>query len=428
MRILFGFFLFYSLILTSCDGLVKKEYLQTIGIRPTSYEATAKGCKDQLNYIPDSNAIDQTPIKYIRVNFHVICDDDGKGNFAEEEGRRFVYDVYNAANEKLGRNKQMNLPVGNSTPTLPMRYRYLLTGRPDDPNDDGIYFHNDSEHYHLVSKGKNRNIYGKSVFEKYGIQKDTVLNIFVQAHHLDSLKSNTYTKSIHGIGYTNFVKVNHWYEDVVDTIWVNGKPKVKWHKWNAVKNLNHEIGHTIGLRHSWIGNDGCEDTPTHHNCWNRTKGRAPCDTEWSNNVMDYNAHASAWSPCQIGIVHRNFADQRKKIRKLLEPTWCTFDPNKTIEIKGDTQWYGAKDLEGNLVVKNGASLTIHCRVSLPKDAKVIVHPKAKLILNGATIENDCGEEWNGIEVWSKGESKGTVELYSGAQILNVKNPIELSEL
>jgi hypothetical protein len=428
MRILYFLFIFYSLVLTSCDGLVKKEYLQSVGIRPVTSEQLSSPCRDQLNYIPDSTAIEQTPIKYIRVNFHVICDDEGRGNFNEEEGRAFVYEVYNAANEKLGRNQQMNLPTGNHTPVLPMRYRYQLTGRPNVPGDDGIYFHNDSDYYYLTSKGKKRNIFEKDIFEKYGIQKDTVLNIFVLAHHLDSLKSDTYTRNIHGIGYTNFVKVNHWYEDVVDTVMVNGKPRVKWHKWNAVKNLNHEIGHTIGLKHSWSGNDGCEDTPNHPNCWNRTKGKAPCDTQWSNNVMDYNAHASAWSPCQIGIIHRNFSDTRKKIRQLLAPTWCTLDTDQNIEITKDTEWFGAKDLEGHLIIKDGVSLTVHCRLSLPKDAKIIVQPKAKLILNGATIENDCGEQWKGIEIWSKGDLEGQVELYNNAKILNVENAIELSEL
>ncbi len=217
----------------------------------------------------------------------------------------------------------------------------------------------------------------------------------------------------------------HWYEGVSDTTWTNGKPKTAYTKWDAVKLLHHEIGHSMGLRHTWRGNDGCDDTPTHSNCWNRTKGKKPCDEWWSNNFMDYNAHCSAWSPCQIGILHRNFSDKRKTVRKLLEPNWCYLDDSKTIKIKGEVEWPGAKDLEGNLVIEDGASLTIKCRLSIPKDGKIIIHPKGKLILDGAQLENACGDTWKGIEIWSNKESKGAVEWYNESKIQHAENEVTI---
>jgi pregnancy-associated plasma protein-A len=417
----------FTILLLSCNKKIKKEYLSTISLLPSSFERDNNGCKDQLNYIPDLDHLDHSPIKYLRINFHIMCNAKGEGNFNSENGRVFINEVMKSANEKLSRNAKMNLPPGNETPVVPMRYRYVLTGLPGQPEDDGIYFHNDEELYAMIGTGKRANNYDKTVFEKYGIQKDTVLNIFIMTHHVDSVASETYVTNSKGIGFSNFLKVTHWFQSVRDTTITNGKSSTSAQKWNAVKLLHHEIGHTMGLAHTWKGNDGCDDTPNHSNCWNRTKGKAPCDEWWSNNFMDYNAHNSAWSPCQIGILHRNFSDQRKPIRKLLEPNWCQLDDTKTITIKEKIDWLGAKDLEGNLIIEAGGILTIRCRVSLPKDAKIIIHPKGKLILDGGKIENDCGDTWKGIEIWSKKDSKGEVELFNNSSILNAENEIRVSE-
>ncbi len=427
MKYLFPLFIVSFLLAFSCNKSVKKEYLKSVNITPAEFEARKSTCRDQLNYIPDLQHLDQTPIKYIRVNFHVMCNDEGKGNFDPKMGRYFINMVLKAANGKMKGNKKMNLPPGNDTPVLPMRYQYVLTGHPSDAKDDGIYFHNDDELYGMIGSGKNRNIYNKDVYNKYGIQKDTVLNIFIMTHPIDSLKSKTYVKDSKGIGYPDFVKVTNWFYKLKNARWENGKLEGTLNKWNAVKLLNHEIGHSLGLRHSWRGNDGCDDTPTHSNCWNKTKGKAPCDVYWSNNFMDYNAHSSAWSPCQIGTIHRNMADKKKKIRKLLVKKWCTLDEQKTVTISRDTDWLGAKDLEGNLIIENGATLTVHCRLSIPGKGKIIIKPKGKLVLDGATLENDCGDNWKGIELWSKDENKGSIEIFNDSKILHVENEIEMKD-
>jgi len=81
-------------------------------------------------------------------------------------------------------------------------------------------------------------------------------------------------------------------------------------------------------------------------------------------------------------------------------------------------------LEGNIIVENGGSLTIRCRVSLPPGGKIIVEPEGKLTLNGATLENDCGKTWKGIEVWSANKKSGEVVMINDAKITNADNPID----
>ncbi len=419
-------FLLLSIFFLTCNKAVKKEFLQTIEVSPASYEVQRNGCGNQANYIPDLDHLDHTPVKYVRVNYHIMRNGQGKGNFDKTMGRKYINLIHKTANGKLRSNKKMNLPPGNNTAVLPMLYQYVLTGMPDDPNDDGIYFHDDDDLYALIGHGKRRNNYNKDVYEKYGVQKGSVLNVFVMTHHVDSLKAKNYPKDSKGIGFPNFVKVTNWYEPIKNSKWVDGQPKSNKGKWYAVRLLNHEIGHSLGLRHTWRGNDGCDDTPNHTNCWNKTKGKKPCDVYWSNNFMDYNAHSSAWSPCQIGTVHRNFSGKKKSSRKLLIRTWCDLK-DQPIRINKDFNWAGAKDLEGHLIIENGASLTVSCRLSLPKGGRIIVKPNAKLILNGATLENDCGDKWKGIEVWSDKSGKGMVESYNGTQILNVENEVIFKE-
>lgn len=412
-----------ALVINSCTPKLQKQYLsQMAGLErldiPKAYNRQSP-CSDKLNYIPDLDHLDHTPIRYIRINFHYMLSSKGKGNFTGEQGIAFSKKVVREANRNLRMNVQMNLPPGNNTPVIPQRYQYVITPRPNDPSDQGVYYHYDDDLYWMVGKiGPHRNIFTKDVFEKYAVQKDTVLNVFVMANHPDSLKSKTFHVENRGIAFGNWLKMGGWFHLSVDK---NGKP-INQGRYAVTKNLHHEVGHCLGLRHSWRGNDGCDDTPINPGCWNKTK-TAPCNVNWSNNIMDYNAHQCAWSPCQVGTTHYSMANKRSKIRKLLEPRWCDLKEDKTIIIEENIVWNGAKDLEGHIVIKDNSSLTVRCRVALPKGAKIIVHPKGKLILDGAQLENDCGDQWKGIEVWTFGSNTGEVQMLNSPDIRNAENEI-----
>ncbi|MEM9991897.1 MAG: hypothetical protein AAF738_09040, partial [Bacteroidota bacterium] len=176
-----------------------------------------------------------------------------------------------------------------------------------------------------------------------------------------------------------------------------------------------EIGHILGLQHAWTKYDGCEDTPQHPNCWTGVKS-AECGESYSNNMMDYNAVQNALTPCQIGRMHRNMSDLNHRSRKMLEPTWCRLDTQKTVVIRDSVHWEGAHDLEGHVYIKNGGFLRVACRLSLPKGAKIVLDSEATLVLDNAHLHNACEDKWEGIELISMREQRGLVQLLGDVRL------------
>ncbi len=346
---------------------------------------------DAMDFLPDTLHLSHTPRRYLRVNFHFMDAADSTRNFDETRSRKFVRDLLHVMQILFDTNIKLWLPTDNDIPVIPVNLKYELTGT--GPGDDGIYHHYDDQLYYYLHMGQRRNNADWTVIEKYSVGLDSILNIFIMPHLPDSVKSGTYKSGCVGIALGNAIKIAGIYEN-------------KLTEWNVRGTFNHEIGHVLGLYHAWT-DDGCPDTQEHPNdCW--VIEQAGCAGRTSNNMMDYNAWQSALSPCQVGTIHKNLSNIQNPVRKLLVKTWCTYLPENKIVIQDTLRWRGVRDLESDIEILPGGSLTIQGRVSMPGGSKILVHPGATLILEDCLLHNDCGQTWEGIEVLSKGKKQGWV--------------------
>lgn len=114
-----------------------------------------------------------------------------------------------------------------------------------------------------------------------------------------------------------------------------------------------------------------------------------------------------------------------------DPAIGDVTPNTNTTITSNTTWSSDQYLTTSVRVKSGATLTISgsgTTIHMPKNGVIVVEPNAKLIVNAATITNDCSGLWGGIEAWGTASkpqtsgSQGTV-LLNGATLSNARNAI-----
>lgn len=361
-------------------------------------------CAAWQAYVPDPAHPEYQPMRYLRINFHVMDKTDSTAHRPADSVRVFLKELVKRSNEDLAAN-EINWRSPEGTPALPKGYRYVLTPQPV-PGDEGIYFHYDDSLYYFVSMGQYQNNYDRKVIQKYGIGLDTILNVFIQVHPRDSFGSKTYRPNGQGIALGTALKMAGVLESSEGPESFDGL-------------LNHEIGHILGISHAWV-EDGCPDTENHPNkCWVRSQ-EPPCRDQATNNMMDYNAYQIALTPCQIGRAQATFANENSAVRRCLRPTWCALHEDRTIVVADSVSWSGARDLEGHLTIAPGGVLRLSCRLSMPPGGRITVQPGGRLWLDGCRLHNACGQTWEGIFVQEQRGVRGEVHILRPPALENLQ--------
>ena len=372
------------------------------------------------NYITDDTHLDHTPILYINVNLHFISltndpNNDytnftvtGASNPAGVTALEYGQALISACNTLLSNNPLLTGTYATGILPEPVQIRLKLHST--NGNDaDAVHCHSTNiQSLYNYSPTTSQQTLLKNTFTVYG---NDVIDIFFVR---DPSNPNQWG----GVGpmQTNAISITNAYNLFLNGIGVD-----------VIKGIVlHELGHVFNLQHSWYATNNCGPFAA-------TGG---WQSSGSNNVMAYN-YQSNWENCQIGIARMYLINNLK--------TWinkdhlCTYDPSATITIASGENilWNATRYLQGDVIVKDGATLTIKCKVGMTEGARFVVEPNGKLIIDSGWLTSVCDDKsWYGIEVLGKFNRtqytlsngyrhQGYLEIKNGAIIEHAQNAVVL---
>lgn len=228
-------------------------------------------CDSSINYAPVIK--EHVPIKRIRLVIHVFQKSDisNPQNFQNNTtDKNILKDIINRVNTTYSDLAIMNPNPNNSPYIYDSRVRFLV---------DTIFFYRDDiaweSGYLSGSTDGWSYLYPTYVINNVNlteIQKENSLHIFVTGVNEDEDPEHYGAIGGYASGIPSkcFVSVKSWY------YWcsVSSGSELIGHLYEMSNNLQHELGHSLGLYHIYQSTDYCNDTPNYSTSGN------------TNNVLD----------------------------------------------------------------------------------------------------------------------------------------------
>jgi hypothetical protein len=391
------------------------------------------------------NAIDDfIPEKEIKINIIVIQNSNipDLGNFNETDHNDFLLSSFNYLQESYITNAEASDPVVGNYNYIDKTYiRPLL--------NEIYYFDVANINPNWYSNAGSMDNIADYFIQNIDCNFLNYVNVFMYETpfegwgHANTPRCNKELRFISTHRTFNILKINlnDYIQYVIDSIpnytqedmdyYINAAYSIVAKNWGSY-HLAHELAHNFDLLHIYPDLYGTRETNlishpeflddvfdpsgvTHnhtlcgldstHVCY-----EIPCDRYFdeffnnypedidfkrcSNNIMGTsfltNPH---FSKKQIGKMHRTFSLSNN--RHLVAN--CPYSP-VPIEIEEDETWTMDIRVYNDIVVKSGNTMTVSCRIEFPDDARIIVEPGAKLIIEeGAILTSSC-KMWKGIRV------------------------------
>lgn len=339
---------------------------------------------NQSFWIP---SVSNPSILTIKVNLNIMQDGNGSGNFSLNDIES-LEQIFNWMADIYQFNDQPSDPI-NGVFFIPDTYIRFEIG--------GIYFYNESSLHRTTSSVQLLNYLRTNYPERLN-----ELNIFF-TEPLNTGQTSGGTNSLPSL--TNFALDQCIVTYKKFSIGSEGY-------WACAGHLAHEMGHVLGLLHTYGGISCCPEScietnmdylddvfgndGVNHDCYHDSGFSCnPFDSgnTCTNNIMGGTQNSGYFSPKQIGRIHRSL-----NTYSTMRYVKCSTSEND-LEISSDEIWDFGMRLYKNLRVKSGKSLTIKCKVLMPSAAKIIIEPGGLLTIDGGTITSACEYPWQGIEVW-----------------------------
>lgn len=220
----------------------------------------------------------------------------------------------------------------------------------------------------------------------------------------------------------------------------------EWNQFSNAVTIAHELSHCLDLNHLYATWNSCEEpcdvnhreyltdifgpTPP-ASCWFTSCSGSPDPWEPGNSVTNniQNGCGLAWpnlywiSNLQAGRCHRALAVKSVKDYAL---DVCGTTP---LTVSQDETWDFEMRLYQDVVVEQGATLTLKCILEMPHAGKIIVKPGARLIVDGGRVTTARYSDtfWSGIEIWgdnAHNQFPSTHPTYQGMVVLKNGATIE----
>lgn len=221
-------------------------------------------------------------------------------------------------------------------------------------------------------------------------------------------------------------------------------------RYNELSSLVHEVGHWLGLFHTWGPEGGSSSYPWWIQCGTGTSnGDFIADTNPMtpttastncNNTVSCSpsvAPLSNYMSNSLGCWNTFTSGQGTRIKSILDNNRSLVHSAANVAAKGannfmttnviasNTTWTTANlpnsgiVRSGSITINSGATLTISSGVNITmcRNSKITINPGGRLIMNGSTITADNPGWWDGIDlIPSSTSSFSRVDVNSGATI------------
>jgi hypothetical protein len=382
-------------------------------VPPSPQQIADNPCSKAANYIPFEP--EYYPTKTLRVAFHIFQKDDGSGNFQDTPADRAILQSFmDEVNRRYASLDPHDPPV-NSPHITDSRIHFSL---------ERIFFHRDSLAWNMDDNGPcgPYNSCGQKLYRQY-VLNNHQLSVYERENmlHIFMGESPGYPYATggaaSGIGSKKYIRSRGYY-------WYYYKhPHLDWARDYVKGNIAHELGHSLGLTHTFEGG-GCtlaNDPPRPPR-----KGTPP-----TNNILDYGSWR-ALTACQLGVIHHNIYQNRGNLHDIWVKDFLVLQPQETITIKAGEEvvWNSPRYLKGNLMIERGAKLTIQCNIGMPPGSEVQVNRGGWLLIaNGGMLSGSENSRWKGVtpvgeKAWLKFYRRdgspinfGRVEVIDGGKII-----------